>query len=78
MEIQAKVYGKKQDTEQRAESTGKKAEAQVEDWVTGSSKAQVQKGLNPAHLHAGLVLQSEAGRGVGRNQAVIDVRGANM
>lgn len=33
MEIQVKVYGKKQDTEQRAEGTWNKAEAWVGDWA---------------------------------------------
>lgn len=34
-EIQAKLYGKKQDTEQRAEGIGNKAEARVKDWLKG-------------------------------------------
>ena len=39
---------------------------------------QGKRGLNLAHPHAGLVLGSEAGRGINRKQVVIDVSGANM
>ena len=44
----------------------------------GYGHLQDRRGLNLAHPHTGLVLGSEAGRGINRKQVVIDVSGANM